>query len=156
MEVGNTLIVSNALTVTQSVTNVAVLAAIASPNVISGTESCSIENGASSSLGGNIEDGTTCGLNTSADLQDTLVVLGDLADNGGPTFTHLIVENSPAYDSGVESLCAAAPVNNVDQRGVTRPQVARCDIGAVELEPIPDPIQETYFPQIYLRYTFPQ
>jgi hypothetical protein len=154
MEVGNTLIVSNVLTVTESISNAAVLAALASPQVISGTESCSIENGSSSSLGGNIEDGTTCGLDTSADSQDTLVVLGALADNGGPTFTHLITKNNPAFDSGVVDLCAAAPVNGVDQRGVTRPQVARCDIGAVELEPIPDPISEMYFPEIYLRFSF--
>jgi hypothetical protein len=151
MEVGNTLIVSNVLTVTPTITNVAVLAAIAAPQVISGTGSCSIENGVATSLGGNIESGATCGLNTSADLKDTVVVLGDLADNGGPTPTHLITDSGAAYNSGVEALCSAAPVNGVDQRGVTRPQVLRCDIGAVELEPVEPEESIMYFPGIYLR-----
>lgn len=150
MQVGNTLIVSNVLTVTQNVSNAVVLAAIATPQVIVGTGSCSIENGTSSSLGGNIESGTTCVLNTPADLQNTQVALGALANNGGPTQTHLITNTGPAYNSGVDALCAASPVNGVDQRGVVRPQELRCDIGAVELEPVVDPIRETYFPQIYL------
>lgn len=33
---------------------------------------------------------------------------------------------------GIYAICAAAPVNNLDQRGVTRPQGPHCDIGAVE------------------------
>jgi hypothetical protein len=154
MEVGNSLIVSNALTVTQSVTNAVALASISTPQVITGTESCSLESGTSSSLGGNIEDGASCGFNAASDLQNTLVVLGPLADNGGPTLTHLISQNGPAFDRGVDALCVASPVNGVDQRGVPRPQVARCDIGAVELEPIPDLIKEMYFPEIYLHFSF--
>lgn len=155
IQVGNSLIVSNVLTVTQNVSNALVLATMAAPQVIVGTESCSIENGASSSLGGNIEDGTTCNLNTAADLQNTQVVLGPLANNGGPTLTHLITHTGPAYNSGVDALCTAAPVNGVDQRGVVRPQEGRCDIGAVELEPVIDPTRELYFPQIYLNSSFP-
>ncbi len=150
IEVGNTLIVSNVLTVTQSVSNAVTLAAIASPQVIGGTESCSIENSSSISLGGNIEDGTTCGLNTATDLRNAFVLLGVLADNGGPTPTHLIRITGPAFNRGVDALCVAAPVNAVDQRGVVRPQMQRCDVGAVELEGT-----KMYFPEIYLRYSFP-
>lgn len=52
-----------------------------------------------------------------------------LADNGGPTRTHMPRADSPAIDKGTNSGCPAK-----DQRGVTRPRTAsnRCDIGAVE------------------------
>ena len=39
---------------------------------------------------------------------------------------------SPAIDAGDGATCAAAPVNAVDQRGIVRPQLAACDIGAFE------------------------
>lgn len=62
-------------------------------------------------------------------------LLGPLADNGGPTQTFALLPGSPAIDAGNNAACAAAPVNNLDQRGVTRPQGARCDIGAYEYVP---------------------
>ncbi|MEO1442956.1 MAG: choice-of-anchor Q domain-containing protein, partial [Chloroflexota bacterium] len=46
-------------------------------------------------------------------------------------------ESSPAVDAGNNSVCAAAPINNVDQLGNPRPVGAACDIGAVELETEP-------------------
>jgi hypothetical protein len=153
MEVGNTLIVSNVLTISETISNAAVLATIASPQVITGTESCSIENGTSNSLGGNIEDGATCGFDAAEDLTETTVPLEDLANNGGFTPTHLITEAGAAYNGAVDALCNAAPVNGVDQRGVTRPQQERCDVGAVELEVEVNPVM--YFPEIYLHFTFP-
>ncbi len=54
-------------------------------------------------------------------------LLGSLQDNGGPTFTHALLNGSPAID-------AANPNANVliDQRGVTRPQRDGFDIGAFE------------------------
>src|SRR5581483_5022479 len=54
--------------------------------------------------------------------------LGPLQDNGGPTPTMLPAAGSPAVDAGDDALCPAT-----DQRGVTRPQGAHCDIGAVEV-----------------------
>ena len=39
---------------------------------------------------------------------------------------------SAALDAANDATCAAAPVNNLDQRGFTRPQGLHCDIGAVE------------------------
>jgi len=60
--------------------------------------------------------------------------LGPLQDNGGPTPTMALLSGSPAIDSGDDTVCAASPVNNLDQRGVTRPQSAHCDIGAYEAE----------------------
>jgi hypothetical protein len=52
--------------------------------------------------------------------------LGPLADNGGPTLTHLPMPPSKAIEGG--SVCPSP-----DQRGVTRPQGSACDIGAVEV-----------------------
>jgi len=40
---------------------------------------------------------------------------------------------SAAIDAANDATCAAAPVNGRDQRGVTRPQGAHCDIGAFEV-----------------------
>ena len=54
--------------------------------------------------------------------------LGPLQNNGGPTQTLLPEPNSPAIDSVP---CTDAPAT--DQRGVTRPQGIRCDIGSVEV-----------------------
>ncbi len=62
-------------------------------------------------------------------------VLGSLQNNGGPTQTMALGVGSAAIDVGNAAACAASPVNNLDQRGVTRPQGAGCDIGAVEQQP---------------------
>jgi predicted outer membrane repeat protein len=58
--------------------------------------------------------------------------LGPLANNGGSTLTMALRSGSAAIDAGDDAICAAAPVSNVDQRGVLRPQGAHCDIGAFE------------------------
>jgi Ca2+-binding RTX toxin-like protein len=53
-----------------------------------------------------------------------------LAPNGGPTLTHALVPGSPAINaSPADGNCLPT-----DQRGVSRPQGAACDIGAFELE----------------------
>jgi cell division septation protein DedD len=59
-------------------------------------------------------------------------VLGPLQDNGGPTWTMELGEGSAAIDAADDAICAAPPVNNLDQRGFSRPWGAHCDIGAVE------------------------
>ena len=63
--------------------------------------------------------------------------LGPLLNNGGPTETMALGPGSAALDAGIDAICAAPPVNSLDQRGVVRPQGLHCDIGAVEqiLEP---------------------
>ena len=58
--------------------------------------------------------------------------LGPLGDYGGATQTIPLLPGSSAIDAGNNVTCAAAPVNNLDQRGVTRPQGAQCDIGSYE------------------------
>ncbi len=59
-------------------------------------------------------------------------MLSPLWANCGPTWTMALGPGSAAIDAGVDAICAVAPVNNLDQRGVTRPQGSHCDIGAVE------------------------
>ena len=58
-----------------------------------------------------------------------------MQDNGGPTWTLALLPGSAAIDAADDAICAAAPVNNLDQRGITRPQGAHCDIGAYEALP---------------------
>ena len=54
--------------------------------------------------------------------------LGPLADNGGPTETHAITDTSLAFNVVPEEDCVS-----FDQRGVARPQLGDCDLGAFEL-----------------------
>jgi CSLREA domain-containing protein len=81
------------------------------------------------SEGFNLDSGTSCGLSGPGDISNGDAGLGGLADNGGPTATHLIGQNGDAFDAAGQCDRAA------DQRGVARPQGASCDIGAVELVP---------------------
>jgi hypothetical protein len=65
----------------------------------------------------------------------------ELADNGGPTQTHALLDNSPALDVAPNAACSPEPMNGTDQRG--RPRNVNlageasdndCDIGAFELQ----------------------
>lgn len=84
-----------------------------------------------------IGDTTLCSFTSSTgDLPGVDPLLGPLQNNGGPTFTHALLPGSPAIDAGNPSGCTDPNGNplTADQRGVTRPQGARCDIGAFEFE----------------------
>ncbi len=50
------------------------------------------------------------------------------------TAFHRLVYGSPAIDAGDNTACAAAPVNSIDQREVSRPVGSTCDIGAYEAD----------------------
>ena len=78
---------------------------------------------------GNIDNGTSCGLEGPDDYPDTPSGVSGLENNTGPTQTHALNEGSFAIDRAHDLYC---PTN--DQRGVIRPQRERCDIGAFELE----------------------
>jgi hypothetical protein len=60
--------------------------------------------------------------------------LAPLVGNGGPTQTRALGAGSAAIDAGDPAICAAAPVNALDQRGFVRPAPgqAACSIGAYE------------------------
>ena len=87
--------------------------------------------------GGNMESpGATCAFPDPTDQMNVSdLMLGPLADNGGPTPTHALLPGSPAIDGGVDSDCPSQ-----DQRGATRPVdgnldgIPRCDVGAFELD----------------------
>ena len=70
-----------------------------------------------------IEDGS-CSPTLSGDPH-----LGPLQDNGGPTQTMAFGAGSPAVNAGDNANCPAT-----DQRGQSRPQGSRCDIGAYEVQ----------------------
>lgn len=90
--------------------------------------------------GHNIESpGNTCGFDQATDqpAEDQLN-LGPLDDNGGPTKTHALLEDSVAIDQIPEVDCvdgAGEPLR-ADQRGQPRPAGASsmCDVGAFELQ----------------------
>jgi CSLREA domain-containing protein len=85
-------------------------------------------------VGVNASRDDTCGFAASSGIEAPLL-LGALADNGGPTPTHLPQAGSPLIGTASNAACRAT-----DQRGVARPQGAVCDVGAVEVVPEPGAI----------------
>jgi hypothetical protein len=87
--------------------------------------------------GHNLEQGTSCGFSSHAINADPK--LGALQDNGGPAKTMALQPGSPARDAGDDTLCAADSTasppgaGKLDERSVTRPQGAHCDVGAFEV-----------------------
>ena len=88
-----------------------------------------------------VQDNTGCSIG--GDLAGTSTgqdpKLGPLYDNGGPTYTEMPQDASPASDRIPAALCSAT----TDQRDAVRPddQEATCDIGAVESGATPPPVQ---------------
>jgi predicted outer membrane repeat protein len=82
--------------------------------------------GVVTSLGNNIDNGNSCLLAASGDMTNTNPLLGPLADNGGPTFTHALLPGSPAIHHGNRPYC-----QGLDQRGYVRGPF--CDIGAFQV-----------------------
>ncbi len=89
------------------------------------------------SNGHNIDSGSSCNFTQLTDKVNTDVRLDLLGENGGPTRTHALLQDSPAIDAGDSSKCAST-----DQRGFFRPADGdhdgepRCDIGAYEYDAI--------------------
>jgi hypothetical protein len=79
--------------------------------------------------GNNVVQDASCSP-AASDLVVGDALLGPLADNGGPTRTHLPAAGSPVIDAANPALCPTT-----DQRGVSRPQGPGCDAGSVEREP---------------------
>lgn len=88
------------------------------------------------SEGHNLTSDQSCELHTMGDRVGN-PNLGPLADNGGPTQTHALMDGSDAIDEGDAKNCP-----ETDQRGYLRPAGGGCDIGAFEVgasEPTPTP-----------------
>jgi hypothetical protein len=98
---------------------------------------CWIGPGSITSSGYNMENTDTCNFHQPSDHPNTDPLLGPLANNGGPTWTHALLPTSPAIDVADNATCAAPPVSGIDQRGVIRPQGLVCDIGAYETVSVP-------------------
>lgn len=98
-----------------------------------------------SSLGHNLDDGTTCPFGALGDLSNVDPMLGPLQDNGGGTLTYALDAASPAVDAG----SGDCPPPSEDQRGAPRPidgdqdTTAVCDIGAYEYDPSIPPTSTT-------------
>jgi hypothetical protein len=82
-------------------------------------------------LGHNMSSDSSCSFTNTGSLNDTDPMLGQLADNGGPTLTMALLLGSPAIDAGNTS---AAPAT--DQRGLPRPRGQAADIGAYEFQSV--------------------
>lgn len=110
---------------------------VALPN---GGANCVLSAG-STSNGWNFSDDTSCGFtNVAAGDRQAAgdPMLAAPADNGGPGPTRLPLPGSPLVDAIPVAACQAdgAPGITTDERGVSRPQGAGCDIGAVEAVPV--------------------
>jgi len=106
---------------------------IASPQ---GGPNCDFAAAGTNSNGFNFTDDASCGLGGTGDVQDGDPGLGALADNGGPTQTMLPVAGSPLIDAIPAGSCQADGATGIttDQRGLPRPSLNGCDIGAVEVQ----------------------
>jgi CSLREA domain-containing protein len=105
------------------------------PNIVNsfGTVNSQGYNLSDDAAGGDASTAPGGLLNGTGDIRNTDPKLGDLAGNGGPTFTHLPAGDSPAINKGDPNF----DTTNLpfDQRGTGFPRVqsARLDIGAVEV-----------------------
>jgi hypothetical protein len=107
---------------------------ISGNSAVVGGENCigSITDG-----GYNLDDGTTCGFNAvNHSLSNTNPSLdpAGITDNGGPTQTIALIAGSPAIDAIPPGVNDCGTTITADQRGVTRPQGAACDVRAFEVE----------------------
>ena len=101
-----------------------------------GGPNCEFNGGTMSSNGFNFTDDPSCMLGGAGDTQDGDPGLGPLAENGGPTQTRLPQAGSPLVDAIPIGSCQADGAAGIttDQRGLPRPALSGCDIGAVEVQ----------------------
>ncbi|HJT57966.1 MAG TPA: right-handed parallel beta-helix repeat-containing protein [Ktedonobacteraceae bacterium] len=102
-------------------------------------------DGGETDLGYNLSSDSSCGFTGTGDLQNTDPKLDSngLQNNGGPTQTIALQQDSPAIDQIPAASCPAT-----DQRGVTRPDdgEAACDMGAYESDYVDNDLALTNMP----------
>jgi hypothetical protein len=98
--------------------------------LLAGNTTGNCDGGGITSQGYNLADDNNCGaLTQTGDQKNVALPLRPLADNGGPTLTHLPSAGNPAIDAIPAAQCGFS----TDQRDVARPANGLCDIGAVEV-----------------------
>ncbi len=91
---------------------------------------CTLLGGADGTTGGNnLANDGSCGEMFAVKTLDELV-LGEYGAWGGETATVPLLPGSAAIDAGDDANCPAT-----DARGIARPQLAHCDVGAYEVQP---------------------
>jgi fibronectin-binding autotransporter adhesin len=91
--------------------------------------------------GYNLSDDASCALTASGDRQNNAsIILGVLADNGGPTRTHALLTGSSAINAIPNGMVGCGTLVTSDQRGEPRPDITDCDIGAVEMSGVTPPL----------------
>ena len=93
-------------------------------NAVTGADCDQLDPGTVAVTNSLVENNSDC---TGTIVSSADPVLGSLADNGGPTMTLALLPGSPAINIADDASCPAA-----DQRGISRPQGAHCDLGAYE------------------------
>jgi hypothetical protein len=89
------------------------------------------------SAGHNLEQQPPAGEQRCFETSSDLIAdprLGPLADNGSETDTMALLDGSAAFNAADAARCPAT-----DQRGLPRPSLGGCDIGAFEVQPVPPP-----------------
>jgi hypothetical protein len=110
---------------------------------VSGND-CEKGSGTVTSYGYNlVENPGNCVFNATHDITGTAPSLGPLQDNGGDTWTHALLPDSPAIGWGSCTDSNGYPIT-IDQRG--KPRVGDCDIGAYEY------LLEVYLPLVLRNY----
>ncbi|MCP4537840.1 MAG: hypothetical protein GY832_11910, partial [Chloroflexi bacterium] len=97
---------------------------------------CLHAGGSISSRDYNISSDATCPLTATHDLTNTVPLLDTLADNGGESLTHALLHGSPAINHIPYGVNGCGGEFWQDQRGMTRPQLGQCDVGAYEMQPL--------------------
>ncbi len=124
-----TTVVDNSAPTTGGISNVDASVTVA--GTIIGSTSGAACSGKITSGGQNRSNDTSCALGGIGNLQGVDLKLGPLADNGGPTKTHLPAVGSPARDAIFSNIAICVAHHN-DQRGGPRPAGIRCDVGSVD------------------------
>ncbi|GBD26797.1 hypothetical protein HRbin30_02139 [bacterium HR30] len=104
---------------------------IVGDNTAGGSSNCQ-NLGTINASGVNLATDSNCGAGFTS-VSSAALNLGPLANNGGPTQTHALQSGSAAIDAVTDCTDLGSASVTADQRGISRPQGPRCDVGAYEV-----------------------